>query len=137
MRARRPRSEISPLATPTSPLPSPPPGAEREPPPAGPRITLPALFVAFLQISLCGFGGPIVWVRRILVDRLHWLDDRDLADIIGLCQFLPGPNVVCITVCVGARFRGTPGALSALAGFIVIPWSLGFALGALYLQYAH
>jgi chromate transporter len=104
---------------------------------AAPGVTLPGLFLAFLQISLCGFGGPIVWVRRVLVERLGWLDDRELADIIGLCQFLPGPNVVCVTVCVGAKFRGTAGALSALAGFILIPWALGFALGAVYLEYAH
>jgi len=101
------------------------------------HITLPALFVAFLKVSLAGFGGPIVWVRRIVVERLGWLDEQEFTDIVGLCQFLPGPNVVCITICVGAKFRGPAGALSALAGFILIPWTLGFAVGALYLEYAH
>jgi chromate transporter len=103
--------------------------------PAGGRITLRALFVCFLTISMLGFGGPIVWARRILVERYGWLDDRELAEIIGLCQFLPGPNMVCITVCVGLKFRGWAGALTALAGFIVIPWTIAFALGSLYLQY--
>ena len=101
------------------------------------RITLPALFIVFLKVSLCGFGGPIVWVRRIIVDRQRWLDDQEFADILGLCQFLPGPNVVSVTICVGSKFRGPAGALAALAGFIVIPWTLGFGLGALFLQYAH
>lgn len=104
--------------------------------PAGGRVTLGALFVCFLTISMLGFGGPIVWARRILVERYGWLDDRELAEILGLCQFLPGPNMVCVTVCIGLKFRGWAGALAGLAGFIVIPWTLAFALGTLYLQYA-
>jgi chromate transporter len=102
--------------------------------PGGP-VTLGALFVGFLTISMLGFGGPIVWARRILVERYRWLDDREFAEIVGLCQFLPGPNMVCVTVCVGLKFRGWAGALTAVAGFILIPWTLGFALGMFYLQY--
>ena len=101
-----------------------------------PRVTLPALFTGFLMVSLCGFAGPIVWARRILVERRGWLDDREFAEILSLCQFLPGPNVVSVTVCLGGKFRGAAGALSALAGFIVIPWTLGFAIGALLLRHA-
>src|SRR5579862_5056761 len=105
-------------------------------PPMPGRVSLPALFTAFLTISLMGFGGPIVWARRILVERRGWLDDREFAEILSLCQFLPGPNVVSITVCLGGKFRGLAGALSALAGFIVIPWTLGFAVGAFLLRHA-
>jgi len=101
------------------------------------RVTLPSLFLTFLQISMLGFGGPIVWARHFLVERTRWLDDQEFAEILSLCQFLPGPNVVCITVCVGSKFRGTTGALVALAGFLLIPWTIGFALGVLYLTYAH
>ena len=101
-----------------------------------PRITLPALFVTFLTVSMYGFGGPIVWARRIIVDQRGWLDDMDFADILGFCQFLPGPNVVSLSVCLGAKFRGPAGALSALAGFILVPWTVGFALGAILLSYA-
>ena len=101
-----------------------------------PPVTLGALFLAFLKISMYGFGGPIVWARRILVEERHWLGDAEFADILSFCQFLPGPNVVSVTVCIGAKFRGPAGALAALAGFIVIPWTVGFALGALFLSYA-
>jgi chromate transporter len=99
------------------------------------RVTLPALFVTFLQISMLGFGGPIVWARRFLVERQGWLDDQEFAEILSLGQFLPGPNVICMTVCVGSKFRGTAGALAAVAGFILIPWTVGFALGAVFLHY--
>ena len=101
------------------------------------RVTFPALFVTFLKISMLGFGGPIVWARRILVEERQWLADAEFADLLSFCQFLPGPNVVSITVCVGARFRGPAGAFAALAGFILIPWTVGFALGAWLLSYAH
>lgn len=103
---------------------------------ARPPTTLGALFTAFLKVSMYGFGGPIVWVRRILIEERHWLSDREFADLLSFCQFLPGPNVVSITVCIGAKFRGPAGAMAALAGFILLPWTVGFALGAFFLSYA-
>jgi chromate transporter len=102
-----------------------------------PRLTLGALFGAFLKVSMYGFGGPIVWARRIIVEERGWLGEAEFADVLSFCQFLPGPNVVSVTVCIGARFRGPAGALAALAGFILVPWTVGFALGAMLLSYAH
>ena len=101
-----------------------------------PRITLSALFGTFLTVSMYGFGGPIVWARRIIVDQRGWLDDAEFGDILSFCQFLPGPNVVSISVCLGAKFRGPAGALAALGGFILVPWTVGFALGTIFLSYA-
>lgn len=106
---------------------------------AGPAaaVTLPALFGEFLRASLSGIGGGPVWVRHSVVERRGWLSDAEFADILSLCQFMPGPNVVGIAVCVGERLRGGAGALAALAGFLVIPWIMGFAAGAVLLEYAH
>jgi chromate transporter len=107
------------------------------------RGTMPVplidLFTAFLIVSMCGIGGGggIVWARRIAVETRRWISDRDFADIVSLCQFMPGPNIVGIAVCVGAKMRGGIGALAALAGFLIIPWSVGLALGLLCLRYAH
>jgi chromate transporter len=105
----------------------------------GQRVSLAALFAAFLIVSMCGIGGGggIVWARRIAVETRRWISDRDFADIVSLCQFMPGPNIVGIAVCVGEKMRGGIGALAALAGFLVIPWSVGLALGLLCLRYAH
>jgi chromate transporter len=100
------------------------------------RVTLAALFTTFLKASMFGFGGPVVWVRRIIVEQRGWLGDTELAELLSFCQFLPGPNIVSLSVCVGAKFRGGAGALAALAGFILIPWTLGFAIGAVLLSYA-
>jgi chromate transporter len=100
--------------------------------------SLGALFTAFLIVSLCGIGGGggIVWARRIAVDKRRWISDREFADIVSLCQFMPGPNIVGIAVCIGSRMRGAIGTLAALGGFLVIPWSLSLSLGLLCLKYA-
>jgi chromate transporter len=102
-------------------------------------VSLAALFTAFLTVSLCGVGGGggIVWARRIAVENHRWISDREFADIVSLCQFMPGPNIVGIAVCVGAKLRGAIGTIAALCGFLVIPWAVGFSLGVLYLKYAH
>ncbi len=105
--------------------------------PAPDRITLPALFLAFLEISMCAVGGPLVWARRMMVEKKRWLSDEEFAELLSFCQFLPGPNVVSITVCIGAKFRGIAGALAALSGFVVIPWTVGFAIGAVLLGHVH
>jgi chromate transporter len=100
-------------------------------------VALAALFTVFLQVSLCSFGGGLVWARRIVVEQRHWINEADFADILSLCQFMPGPNVVGIAVCVGAKLRGLIGAIAAVAGFVFIPWAVGFLLGVVYLRHTH
>lgn len=102
-------------------------------------VSLAALFTAFLVVSMCGVGGGggIVWARRIAVENRRWITDADFADIVSLCQFMPGPNIVGIAVCVGAKLRRGIGTIAALAGFLVIPWAVGLSLGLLYLRFAH
>jgi chromate transporter len=102
-------------------------------------VYLAALFTAFLIVSVCGIGGGggIVWARRIAVEKRRWISDGEFADIVSLCQFMPGPNIVGIAVCVGAKMRGAIGTIAALSGFLVIPWVVGFSLGVLCLEYAH
>jgi chromate transporter len=103
------------------------------------RVTLPALFVACLKISLYGIGGGggLVWAHRIAVGQRRWISEPEFADIVSLCQFMPGPNVVGIAVCIGTRLRGSIGAIAAVAGFLAIPWVIGFSIGVWYLQQAH
>jgi chromate transporter len=100
-------------------------------------VPLVALFTAFITISVCGFGGGLVWARRIAVERRGWISEEEFADIVSLCQFMPGPNIVGIAVCVGAKLRGLSGTFAAVSGFVLIPGTIGFTLGALYLQHAH
>lgn len=112
----------------------------RAEPAAQPRRAAPAslsaLFLGFLQVSLLGFGGGLVWARRLAVEQRGWLSEAEFADVVTLCQLLPGPNVVGIAVCVGTKLRGSAGALAALSGFLLLPGAVGFAAGAVYLGHA-
>jgi chromate transporter len=99
-------------------------------------VSLASLFLVFLQVSLFGAGGGIVWAHRIAVEQRSWLAEEEFTDILSLCQFMPGPNVVGIAVCVGARLRGAAGAIAAIAGFVLVPGITGFCLGIFLLQYA-
>jgi chromate transporter len=117
---------------------APPPDSSRMPDrtPA-PHASLSSLFLAFLQVSGLAFGGGLVWARRIVVEQRHWTTDEEFTDILSLCQFLPGPNIIGIAVCVGAKLKGLAGTLAAIAGFVLIPCAIGFTLGLWYLRYAH
>ena len=95
------------------------------------------LFLRFTQVALSGFGGVTPFARRMLVEERRWLNAEEFTDVLSLCQLLPGPNIVNIAVCVGARFHGVRGALAAFAGLMAAPFVVVLALGALYTQYGH
>jgi chromate transporter len=95
------------------------------------------LFIAFLQISLSGFGGAINWAHRALVEKRHWMSDEDFTETLGLCQFLPGPNIVNFAMCLGQRQHGLAGALAGLAGVMAVPLVIFIVLGAFYTRYGH
>ena len=73
-----------------------------------------ALFGGFFSIGICGFGGTLPWARRMVVEQRGWLAASEFTDLLALCQFLPGPNIVNFAVCLGARFRGLAAAASGL-----------------------
>src|SRR5215471_12524126 len=90
------------------------------------RAPLGAIAKAFLTVSVFGFGGGIVWARRIAVEQQGWLSDAEFLDIVSLCQFLPGPNIIGIAVCTGTKLRGAPRALAAIAGVSCAALERGF-----------
>ena len=100
-------------------------------------VSLGSLFIAFLEVAFCGLGSEIVWARHISVEQRRWINEEEFADILSLCQFMPGPNVVGIAVCVGSKVRGSAGAIAAASGFVFIPLMIGFLLGVLYIEHAH
>src|SRR5204863_2941638 len=57
---------------------------------SGERVTLSALFLGFLKVSLCGFGGGLVWARRVVVEQKRWMDEQEFAETLTLCQLMPG-----------------------------------------------
>ncbi len=108
------------------------------PGPEMPTATPPELlelFTAFAKMSLAGFGGVLVWARRAIVDQHRWMTADQFNETFALCHFLPGPNVVNLSVVFGARFRGIPGAIAAFAGLLGPPVVIVTILAALYARY--
>jgi chromate transporter len=100
-----------------------------------PDITEYDLFCAFSRIALSGFGGVLPFAYRGLVEKRAWLSAAEFAEFLGLSQMLPGPTICNVALMVGHKYRGTRGALAALAGLVVFPFLLVIALGALYQRY--
>ncbi|MBV8501596.1 MAG: chromate efflux transporter [Paucibacter sp.] len=92
-----------------------------------------AVFLVFLRLGLTSFGGPIAhlgYFRAEFVDRRRWLSERSYADLVALCQFLPGPASSQVGLALGLMRRGYAGALAAWAGF-TLPSALALILFAL------
>jgi chromate transporter len=100
------------------------------------RPGLAALFMGFFTIGVCGFGGVLPWARRMVVEQRRWMTAAEFADLVGICQFLPGGNVINLSVAVGARFAGARGAVAAFAGLTASPMAIVIGLGGLYDRYS-
>jgi chromate transporter len=93
------------------------------------------LFLAFAKMSLAGFGGVLVWARRGIVDQHRWMTAEEFNETFALCHFLPGPNIVNLSVVFGSRFRGVAGGVAAFAGLIGPPVAIAIILVSLYARY--
>ncbi len=90
------------------------------------------VFAVALRLGLTSFGGPIAhlgYFRDEYVVRRKWLDERSYADVVALCQFLPGPASSQVGMAVGIARAGLPGALAAWLGF-TLPSALALVLFA-------
>jgi chromate transporter len=70
------------------------------------------------------------------VEDRRWLSPQEFADLLGLCQFLPGGNVINMSVAVGMKFRGWRGALAAILGLTAVPTAFVVVLGTIYERYS-
>jgi chromate transporter len=119
---------VPPLA-PAAPSPTPVAGPER------PR-SLSDLFISFTLLALQGFGGVLAVVQRELVEKKRWLTQEEFLEDWAVAQIMPGPNVVNLSLMIGGRYFGLPGALAALAGLIAVPLVLVLLLAILHAQFA-
>jgi len=102
--------------------------------PMPPRPSVWEIFLVALRLGCTSFGGPIAhlaFFRQEYVEKRHWLDEAQYADLVALCQFLPGPASSQTGFGVGYLQRGLAGGLAAWVGFTLPSAALmiGFALG--------
>ena len=103
--------------------------------PARPKSP-PDLFFAFTVLALQGFGGVLPVVQQELVERKQWLTREEFLEDWAVAQLMPGPNVVNISLMIGARHFGLRGALTALAGMLAAPSLLLLGLALVYARFA-
>ena len=86
-----------------------------------------------LQVALSAFGGGLsAWSQRIVVEQRRWLSNEQFLTGLTVARLFPGPNQINMAVYIGAHFHGISGATVALAGMLLLPFSLLMLLGVVY-----
>jgi len=101
-----------------------------------PPKSLWELYRGFLSIGARSFGGVLPLAHRVMVEDRCWVAPGDFAEVLALCQFLPGPNVGNVSVVLGRRWFGPLGSLAAFAGLMALPLVWVFGLALLYADFA-
>lgn len=92
------------------------------------------LFTGFMKLGLMGFGGVLPLAHRMIVEDQKWLSTEDFTHLLGICQILPGGNIINMAVAIGYEFQGLKGAFNAVIGLISAPTAI---VVLLYQLYAH
>ena len=111
------------------PNPPPPQLADKEMPRPRSRSDL---FWTFTWLALQGFGGVLAVVQRELVERKRWYTREAFLEEWAVAQIMPGPNVLNLSMVLGARHFGLSGALAAASGLLALPLLLVLAIAILY-----
>lgn len=109
--------------------------AEAPPQTAGLK-SIVEIFIVSLKLGLTSFGGPIAhlgYFHEEYVRRRKWLDERSYADLVALCQFLPGPASSQAGIGIGVLRAGLPGGIASFLGF-TLPSVIALVLFAFMLQ---
>ncbi len=99
--------------------------------------SLTDLFVSFTLLALQGFGGVLAIVQHEMVERKRWMTKEEFVEEWAVAQIMPGPNVVNLSLMIGGRYFGLPGALAALAGMLTVPLIVVLLLALAYARYAN
>src|SRR3954470_14087298 len=99
--------------------------------------SLTDLFVSFTVLALQGFGGVLAVVQRELVEKKGWLTKEEFVEEWAVAQIMPGPNVINLSITLGARYFGWRGAMVALAGMLTCPLLVVLMLALVYAQFAN
>jgi chromate transporter len=91
--------------------------------------------MGMLQVALMAFGGGLsAWSQRVVVEQRRWMTDQEFLTGLTVARLLPGPNQINMAVYIGVFFRGLPGGIAAMAGMLLVPFSLLMLVGVIYFQ---
>ncbi len=102
------------------------------------KSSLVKIFLSFFRLGLTAFGGPamVAYIKRMAVDREHWIDEETFRDGVSFCQMIPGATAMQTSAYVGLKIRGWAGALAAFTGFGMPAFVIMVILAAFYSQTA-
>src|SRR6202040_3488721 len=101
-------------------------------------VSLSMIFWTFLTAGAISFGGGVVaYLREYTVSETRWLDDEAFLDALEISQTLPGLNAINMSVIIGDKLRGIPGAAVAVLGLVLPGVVVIMGLGAVWEQQSH
>ena len=98
------------------------------------------LALQFAMMSLLAFGGAnavVPEMHRQAVELRGWMTEREFTEALSLSQFLPGPNIVNLSIIAGRRLQGPIGAVVATLGLMLMPLVIVLLLAMLFAEFAH
>lgn len=96
--------------------------------------SLTSLFLRVLKLGVTAYGGPamVAYIRKMAVEKNHWLDDHSARDGVALCQTTPGATAMQMSAYIGFRARGVAGAGASFIGFGLPAFIFMMVLSSLY-----
>lgn len=94
-----------------------------------------ALFMGFMKLGLMGFGGVLPLAHRLIVEDQKWLNTEQFTNLLGICQILPGGNIINVAAAIGYEFHGVKGAFCSVLGLIFAPTAIVVLIYELYAQF--
>jgi len=87
----------------------------------GKTPSLSELFWGFAKAGIQSFGGAMQLVHHVAVEEKQWISKSRYSEILGVCQFVPGPNATNVSMCIGSELLGWKGGIAAAAGLLSGP----------------
>lgn len=99
-------------------------------------MAIKLIFIRFFRLGLTAFGGPamIAHIRKMAVEKYHWLDEETFRNGVSLCQMIPGATAIQMAAYVGLKSRGLSGAAASFIGFGLPAFLIMLIFSALYKQ---
>ena len=99
------------------------------------EVSILQIFLELLIIGATSFGGAVPYLRRSLVTKRHWVNDKEFVEMLSISQSLPGLNATNMAVLVGEKLRGMMGAIAGIIGICLPGGLLMFVVGIYYRQH--
>ena len=95
-------------------------------------VPIGQIFLEFLIIGATSFGGVVPYLRGSLVNKRHWVDDKEFVEMLSISQSLPGLNATNMAILVGEKLHGALGSIVAILGICLPGAALMYVVGMFY-----